>query len=213
MRISTGGDPVRVWRDVLRSHRLVPTWILCTLVEVERRRLALGWSNDKLSEAAKLADRSYLKYLRPWRRSARPYKGRPVKNPGCGGRIPTMDTLRKLVKAIERGDRLGPLDVKPVAMTRAEYERKLDNLAVRHQRNGPYGRTLLVNHMRALVPLGVAGRRAKLSADDRRRVASLGAVALNAKRTPEQRSAAAQAAAYARWGTAPRPSQESARFG
>jgi hypothetical protein len=48
------------------SSRTASALYLAIMAEIERRRIALGFPMEPLSEFAGLADRSYPKYLAPW---------------------------------------------------------------------------------------------------------------------------------------------------
>src|SRR5262245_28464057 len=190
VRLARGEDPKAAWGAALRLAKLTLTWLLCCLLEFERLRLRAGLSGDALCERAGLAERAFAKWLRPWA------------SPHC--RAPSRTTMTVLSWALAGCD----LDqmmrrVRACPLTQAEYEARLASLHVRNERRGnragPPFSGLAKQHMARISPLGVAGRKAKLSEDERRRVASMGAMALNASRTPEQRSSAARAAVSARW--------------
>jgi transcriptional regulator with XRE-family HTH domain len=176
--VSAGGVPAKVWRSLM--SRQVPHAVLAIMLEIERHRLALGLSGETLAERAGVAERAYPKWLRPWAR---------------GGRIPSEKTLMFLVEALSVKLRrpAAPLSI-------GEYQRKLENLAVRHQRQTRSGnREHIRRRMRELSPRGVEARNSKIPAQERSRVASLGGKALAHKMTPEQRAAKARAMASVRW--------------
>lgn len=185
--IAAGGNPDKVWRGVLRQHRLTPTWILSCMLEIERHRLAAGLSEHEICETAGLAERGYAKWRNPW---------------GRGGRVPTRATLTALAWTVGAAnlDTLMVGSRVPRAMTRDAYQARLLRLAERHARDGASGYRMHQRaRMRMLSPLGVAARRQKQNPDVLRLYGMRGGWAAADAMTSEQRRARAKKAAKARW--------------
>src|SRR5262245_30099030 len=77
-RLAAGVQPSEAWRAALLRARLVPAWVLSTMLELERRRLRAGIAGDALCVRAGLAERAYGKWLRPWRSAHCRLPSRPV---------------------------------------------------------------------------------------------------------------------------------------
>lgn len=69
----------------MSACKSVPSIIYALMLEIERRRQELGWSQERLSEVAGIADRAYAKYLYPER---------------SNGRVPTPPVLQALIATV-----------------------------------------------------------------------------------------------------------------
>jgi hypothetical protein len=189
-RIAAGSEPKTAWRQAVSAARLTPTWILSCMLEIERHRLRLGFSEDWICERAGLATRAHGKWLRPW-------------TPGTG-RTPSRWVLDILALTVSGGDLaslMTGVSCKP--LLREEYDAALKRLAIRHAGHCIGYRRQRREHMVRLSALGVEAYRRKVSAETRRRIASEAAIVQARRMTPAERSARARAAACARWATQP----------
>jgi hypothetical protein len=156
------------------------------MLEIERRRLRLGLSEDAICERAGLAERGYAKWLRPWTAGT--------------GRTPSRTTLHFLALTVSGGDvaaLMAGVNAKP--LLRDEYDAALKRLAIRHADSCIGYRRHRREHLTRLSALGVEAYRRKVPAETRRRIASEAAIVQARRMTPAERSARARAAACARW--------------
>jgi transcriptional regulator with XRE-family HTH domain len=176
-----------------RSGRVFEPWRMAVLLEVERLRLRAGMSCEALAERAGISERGYNKYTRPY-------------SPGGAGRVPDDGIIAALAGAV--GSTIPSLLLVAFKrwgsiseLTRETYERRLVSMAMRYHRDrhvvSPFSKVWA--RAAELSALGVAARRAKMTAEDRRRVAAAGGRARATKLSDARRQQIARHASHVRW--------------
>jgi hypothetical protein len=167
----------------------IPGWYVNFMWEVERRRLALGWSMDKVTDKAGISERAYAKALYPDRPS---------------GRMAFWPTLIWIIRAVFRGNDLNDdqadyefliqcLQTRRRPQTMKELRRRIRIEAAKYS---PARRS---QWMMELSKKGVEARMVKVPEWMRREIAREGGQARAHSLSPERRAQIAQAAALARW--------------